>query len=212
MESTNSVLINEWANNPANGAGTDWVLQFGEFPELNKVRKVINPDSFDESKGDSLIKKFKKEFISFNQDSLFQAYLIEVKELNEKVINQVKQSKTIQHLPAYLEKYYGSELGSYNLILSPLVHSGGFNSKFIADGKIEVYAIIGPNGEIEHIPYFEKEYLETINLLEEVGDMKLLGEIDPKTQEIVAAARKRHRKIPKIGKPYSTRRSTAKIK
>ena len=62
---------------------TDWVLQFGDFPELNKLREVINPDSFDESKGDYLIKKFKKELISFNQDSLFQAYLIEVKELNE---------------------------------------------------------------------------------------------------------------------------------
>jgi hypothetical protein len=148
---------------------TDWVLQFGEFPELNKVREVINPDSFDESKRDYLIKKFKKELISFNQDSLFQAYLIEVKELNEKVINQVKQSKSIQHLPAYLEKYYGTELGSYNLILSPLVHSGGFNSKFIADGKIEVYAIIGPNGEIEHIPYFEKEYLEMDMILHEFG-------------------------------------------
>ncbi|WP_415374562.1 DUF4932 domain-containing protein [Patiriisocius sp. Uisw_017] len=148
---------------------TDWVLQFGEFPELNKVREVINPDSFDESKGDYLIKKFKKEFISFNQDTLFQAYLAEVKELNEKVLNQVKQSKSIQHLPTYLEKYYGSELGSYNLILSPLVHSGGFNSKFIADGKTEVYAIIGPNGEIEHIPYFEKEFLEMDLILHEFG-------------------------------------------
>lgn len=148
---------------------TDWVLQFGKFPELTKVREVVNPESFDESKGDYLIRKFKKELISFNQDSLFQVYLIEIKALNEKVINQVKQSKSIQHLPAYLEEYYGSELGSYNLILSPLVHSGGFNSKFIADGKIEVYAIIGPNGEIEHIPYFEKEYLEMDMILHEFG-------------------------------------------
>ncbi|GER57906.1 hypothetical protein ULMA_00140 [Patiriisocius marinus] len=148
---------------------TDWVLQFGEFPELTKVREVVNPAPFDESKGVYLIRKFKKELISFNQDSLFQAYLSEIKALNEKVINQVKQSKSIQHLPAYLEEYYGSELGSYNLILSPLVHSGGFNSKFIADGKIEVYAIIGPNGEIEHIPYFEKEYLEMDMILHEFG-------------------------------------------
>ena len=136
---------------------------------MNKVREVINPDSFDESKGDYLINKFKKEFISFNQDSLFQAYLIDVKELNEKVINQIKQSKSIQNLPTYLEKYYGTKLGSYNLILSPLVHSGGFNSKFIADGKKEVYAIIGPNGEIEHIPYFEKKFLEMDLILHEFG-------------------------------------------
>ncbi|WP_349663409.1 DUF4932 domain-containing protein [Cellulophaga lytica] len=148
---------------------TDWALQFGEFPELNKVREVINPDSFDESKGDYLIKKFKKEFISFNQDSLFQAYLTEVKVLNEKVINQVKQSKSIENLPAYLEKYYGTKLSSYNLILSPLVHSGGFNAEFLANGKKEVYAIIGPNGEVEYIPYFEKKFLEMDLILHEFG-------------------------------------------
>ncbi|AIM59836.1 hypothetical protein IX49_04615 [Cellulophaga lytica] len=148
---------------------TDWVLQFGEFPELNKVREVINPDYFDESKGDYLIKKFKKEFISFNQDSLFQAYLTEVKVLNEKVINQVKQSKSIQNLPAYLEKYYGTKLGSYNLILSPLVHSGGFNAEFVENEKKEVYAIIGPNGEIDFVPYFDQDYLETDMIIHEFG-------------------------------------------
>lgn len=146
---------------------TDWVLQFDKFPKLNKVREVINSDFFDESKGNYLIKKFKKELISFNQDPLFQAYLADVKNMNEKVIHKVKQSNTIKHLPTYLEKYYGSKLGSYNLILSPLVHSGGFNSKFIANDKIEAYAIIGPSGEIEHMPYFEKEYLEMDMILHE---------------------------------------------
>lgn len=148
---------------------TDWALQFGKFPELNKVREVAEPYPFIESESDYLIENFKKEFISFNQDSLFQEYLTEIKPLNEKVINQVKESKSIQELPTYLESYYGTELGSYNLILSPLVHSGGFNAEFVENGKKEVYAIIGPNGEIEHIPYFEKEFLEMDLILHEFG-------------------------------------------
>lgn len=148
---------------------TDWVLQFGEFPDLKKVREITTPYPFVESESEYLIEDFKKEFISFNQHSLFQAYLSEVKSLNKKVINQVKQSESIQKLPAYLEKYYGTKLGSYNLILSPLVHSGGFNSEFTANGKKEVYAIIGPNGEIEHIPYYEKKFLEMDLILHEFG-------------------------------------------
>ena len=148
---------------------TDWALQFGKFPELNKVREVAEPYSFVETDSEYLLKNFKKEFISFNQDSLFQEYLTEIKPLNEKIINQVKESKSIQELPTYLERYYGTKLGSYNLILSPLVHSGGFNAEFIEDGKKEVYAIIGPNGEIEHIPYFEKEFLEMDLILHEFG-------------------------------------------
>ncbi len=148
---------------------THWALQFGKFPELNKVREVAKPYSFVKNEKSYLIENFKKEFISFNQDSLFQEYLTEIKPLNQKVINQVKTSKTIQELPTYLEKYYGTELGSYNLILSPLVHSGGFNAEFIENGKKEVYAIIGPNGEIDFIPYFDQDYLETDMILHEFG-------------------------------------------
>ncbi|MCB0450972.1 MAG: DUF4932 domain-containing protein [Confluentibacter sp.] len=146
---------------------TDWALQFDKFPELNKVREVAKPYPFAES--NDIIENFKKEFISFNQDSLFQVYLTEIKQLNEKVLNQVKASKSIQELPTYLETYYGTKLGSYNLILSPLVHSGGFNAEFIENGKKQVYAIIGPNGEIEHIPYFGKDYIEMDMILHEFG-------------------------------------------
>lgn len=148
---------------------THWALQFGKFPELNKVREVAEPYPFVETDSEYLLKNFKKEFISFNQDSLFQEYLTEIKPLNEKIIDQVKESKTIQELPTYLERYYGTELGSYNLILSPLVHSGGFNAEFIENGKKEVYAIIGPNGEIDFIPYFDQDYLETDMILHEFG-------------------------------------------
>lgn len=148
---------------------TDWVLQFGKFPELKKVRKNTNQHTYIKKKHNDLIKNFKEEFISFNQDSLFQAYLLEVKPVNDKVINQVKKSKSIENLPTYLENYYGTKLGSYNLILSPLVHSGGFNAEFITNTKKEVYAIIGPNGEIDYIPYFEKKFLEMDLILHEFG-------------------------------------------
>lgn len=93
-----------------------------------------------------------------------------VKPINEQIISQIKKSETIDELPIYLEKYYGKKLSSYNLILSPLLHSGGFNSEITdQNGKKEVYALIGPNGEIDFVPYFDKNYMETDMILHEFG-------------------------------------------
>lgn len=126
----------------------EWILQFSNFPEFQKVKeKADNYSTVPENKK-YLLEEFRKELIKFNQDTLFQKYLKAVKPLNEKVISQVKNSETIDKLPSFLEDYYGKKLNSYNLILSPLIHAGGFNSEIInKNGESEVYAILGPNGK-----------------------------------------------------------------
>jgi len=149
----------------------EWILQFSDFPELKKTNNKKNANSESIEKGkENLLEEFKRELIKFNQDSLFQKYLKEIKPINEVVINKILESKTILDLPNYLEEYYGTKLFSYNLILSPLIHSGGFNVEMINQrGETEVYATIGPNGEIDFYPHFEKEYLETDMILHEFG-------------------------------------------
>jgi len=148
----------------------EWVLQFSDFPKFKKIKeKVDNYETVPKAKK-NLLENFRKELIKFNQDTLFQSYLSEIKPINQKVISQVKESETISELPTYLEKFYGKKLNSYNLILSPLLHSGGFNSEIInQNGEKEVYALIGPNGEIDFMPYFDKNYLETDLILHEFG-------------------------------------------
>jgi hypothetical protein len=149
----------------------EWILLFSDFPEFKKINNTKNANIESIEKGkENLLEEFKNELIKFNQDSLFQKYLKEIKPINEKVINKVLESKTILDLPNYLEEYYGTKLYSYNLILSPLIHSGGFNSEIINQrGETEVYTTIGPNGEIDFYPHFEKEYLETDMILHEFG-------------------------------------------
>lgn len=148
----------------------EWILQFSNFPEFQKVKeKADNYSTVPENKK-YLLEEFRKELIKFNQDTLFQKYLKAVKPLNEKVISQVKNSETIDKLPSFLEDYYGKKLNSYNLILSPLIHAGGFNSEIInKNGESEVYAILGPNGEIDFVPYFDKDFIETDLILHEFG-------------------------------------------
>lgn len=149
----------------------EWTLQFSSFPEFKKIKSRADNSGLTYPKEkEYLLKKFRKELILFHQDSLVQKYLREVTPLNKKVISQVKSSSSINQLTSYLEEYYGKNFGSYHLIISPLLHSGGFNAEMINDkGEKEIYALIGPNGEIDFIPYFDKDYLEMDLIIHEFG-------------------------------------------
>jgi hypothetical protein len=143
-------------------------MQFDSFPNLTQTKSSIEPIIY--SDNDILLTEFKKELINFHYDPLFQKFLKQVSSINEKLINQVNNSKTINELPSYLEEYYGIKLNSYNLILSPFLHTGGFNIEMkLANNQKEISSIIGPNGEIDFIPYFDKDYMETDMILHEFG-------------------------------------------
>ncbi len=148
----------------------EWVLKFSQFPETIQEN---NKDLTHENQSDKkrqLLSEFKKELIKFHQDSLYQKYLGSVASYKAAVLSTLNSSKSIYRLPVYLEDYYGKSLMSYNLIVSPLVHSGGFNIELEdANQSKEVYAVIGPNGEVDFIPYFDKDYLEYDMILHEFG-------------------------------------------
>lgn len=149
----------------------EWILQYSEFPEFKKIKNKSDKEDETITKGkEYLLEEFKTELIKFNQEELFQKYFKATKPINQKVIEKILESKTISFLPDYLEEYFGTKLSSYNLILSPFLHSGGYNSEIINEnGEKEVYAIIGPNGEIDFLPHFDKDYLETDMILHEFG-------------------------------------------
>ena len=121
----------------------EWILQYSDFPKFEKIKTKSDAEDETITKGkEYLLEEFRNELTKFNQDSLFQNYLKAIKPINEKIINKILQSKTIRYLPDYLEDYYGTKLSSYNLILSPLIHSGGFNAEITNQkGEKEVYAL-----------------------------------------------------------------------
>lgn len=148
----------------------EWILQYSNFPDFKKVKNKADNYATVSGNKEYLLEEFKEELIKFNQDTLFQKYIKAVQPLNERVLSQVKNSPSIKKLPVYLEEYYGKKLSSYNLIISPLLHTGGFNSEIINEkGEKEVYALLGPNGEIDFVPYFDRDFIETDLILHEFG-------------------------------------------
>lgn len=54
-----------------------------------------------------------------------------------------------------LEEYFGIRQNSYNIVLAPLFHDGGFATKILLDdGKYDIYSIIGPTDSIDGKPSF----------------------------------------------------------
>lgn len=149
----------------------EWALQYSHLPEFKKEKNRADKNDPLIAEGkEYLLEEFRTAMISFYNDSLFQKYRNEMQTINNKVIATIRESKSIELLPQYLESYYGQKLASYNLIISPLLHSGGFNAEIVNEKQNkEVYALIGPNGEIKFYPYFEKDYLEMDLILHEFG-------------------------------------------
>lgn len=98
-----------------------------------------------------------------NFNNFYEKNLPLYQTLVDKVYNNIKELE----ITKVLDDYYGMKVNSYNLILAPMLHSGGYGPKIKGEnGLYDVYAIIGPsstiteNGEI--IPDFS---IDTINHL-----------------------------------------------
>ena len=69
-----------------------------------------------------------------------------------------------------LERYFGMSQNSYNLILSPLLHAGGFGPRVSTrDGALDVYSIIGPLSAVAGMPMFGTGLPLLANIWHEFG-------------------------------------------
>jgi hypothetical protein len=73
--------------------------------------------------------------------------------------NNIKEYDLVKDL----EDYYGMKQNSYNLILAPLFHSGGYGPRVKTDGgNYDIYGIIGPHDVKDGIPQYNKEIIRYI--------------------------------------------------
>ena len=69
-----------------------------------------------------------------------------------------------------LENYFGMNQNSYNLILSPLLHAGGFGPRVSTrDGALDIYSIIGPLSSVAGMPMFGTGLSIFVNIWHEFG-------------------------------------------
>lgn len=114
------------------------------------------------------LNKLTKELKNFAVDTKFQEFFNNHRDFYNSVVEKNAEVIGNSNYISYLEQYYGMKQNSYNIILAPMFHSGGFGPKIEAEnGLYDVYSIQGPNSLKENIPMFgDKEGFKYLALHE----------------------------------------------
>nr|BAL56854.1 hypothetical conserved protein [uncultured Acetothermia bacterium] len=115
------------------------------FPDYLKAR----------AGGEKQLKRFVEALRNFAHETQFMVFFKAHQGFFSQMVAKAYRNLTRIDIVEELERYYGMKQHSYTIILAPLFHQGGFGAKIRrADGRFDVYAILGPTGTLEGIPIF----------------------------------------------------------
>lgn len=137
----------------------------------NPLNLEVKKDFDDEIKSRATkesLNKLAKELKNFGVDTKFQEFFKSHMDFYNSVVEKNAEVMGNSNYISYLEQYYGMKQNSYNIILAPMFHSGGFGPKIEAEnGLYDVYSIEGPNSLKGNIPMFgDKEGFKYLALHE----------------------------------------------
>jgi hypothetical protein len=149
----------------------NWIFQFSDLPEFENNYRVDFSFSERPVNADSL-ELLRKELISFYTETKCDSFFTAQNQFFEKMISKAETSISRKDLPNVIEDYYGIHKDAdYSVVLSPLMHSGGYaiecDNK--TTNKKQLLAMCGPNGEIDFIPVFDRQFLEYDMIIHELG-------------------------------------------
>jgi hypothetical protein len=111
----------------------------------------LSDDVLERAGGRSKLEAFIEAMRDFADDSDFMQFYSENTPFYQDLIADVEAMVHAEDL-TLLREYYGMHQHSYNILLVPMFHAGGFGSRVErGDGQFDVYSINGPhavNGEL----------------------------------------------------------------
>lgn len=131
---------------------------------LKLEQKIQFTDYLKERAGDEdVLKDFIAEAKNFAIDTNFTDFYKNNKEFYRSLVDSVANDVKDLNLTTALDDYYGMDRNSYNIVLAPLFHSGGYGPRIIGEnGLYDIYGIIGPTKEDAGTPGFSKKNIKYI--------------------------------------------------
>ncbi|MDR7855968.1 DUF4932 domain-containing protein [Tissierella sp.] len=117
-----------------------------------KENNILPKDLTGRISGENEVFKFIDELRDFTVKSDFNKYYEQNIPFYQAMIDNVYKDIKDMELIEKLDDYYGMGVNSYNLILAPMLHAGGYGPRVEAEnGLYDVYGIIGPQSIMEDI-------------------------------------------------------------
>ncbi len=136
------------------------MLHLSPLPSLEKV-VPFEEDTIIRAGGEENLKEFTSALKDYANKSKFNDFYVNNSEFYKTIVNNTYSSIKGLDLSNKLESYYGIKHNSYNLIIAPLIHSGGYGPKVKRpDGSWDIFAIIGPTEVDNNIPKFDTETIK----------------------------------------------------
>jgi hypothetical protein len=136
----------------------NWLFQHTEFPEFKKRQSIGFPFEVRSFDPDTM-ELFREELLNFYTDADCERFLNGQKSFFEKMVLSVEDSFSRKDIIDIIEAYFGiKKSANYYVLLSPLMHSGGFAIE--RTDSNELYALVGPSGNKGPLPGFDNAYVE----------------------------------------------------
>lgn len=137
------------------------------FPEL-EVAVPFEENHLIYGKHQDTLDLFIRELKDFYRASSFHSFFEAQQPFYDSIAADVRSKLSGKDYVGILEAYYRAGQASYNVIVSPLLHEGGFGPRLKrADGSHDLYAFIGPAGNSGAFPQFNANYLALDLILHE---------------------------------------------
>jgi hypothetical protein len=122
-----------------------------------KVKQDFN-DYLKNRVGEASLKKFAEQINKFAKDTKFDEFFNNHRDFYKSVVDKNAEVMGNSNYIDNLEQYYGMKQNSYNIVLSPMFHSGGFGPRVENEnGNYDVYSIQGPASVKDDTPMFGDE-------------------------------------------------------
>ncbi|MFZ5353033.1 MAG: DUF4932 domain-containing protein [Bacillota bacterium] len=139
-------------------------------PPALEYSTAIPKEYLNRSGGKKSLNDFISKLRAFYTETDFESFYKSNDEFYNAVLNKVSDDIKDFQLEARLNEYYGMKANSYNLVLAPMLHTGGYGIRVKnANGQYDVYAFIGPMdiytqnaGAYNKLPSFSKEEIASL--------------------------------------------------
>ncbi len=137
------------------------ILYHYSFPDFEQIHPFTEEEKqqIDFKKHKSLIEEFFKAAKDFYIESKFHIFYKKHQSLYDELIKSVKNEIDNYEVINVMEDHYGMSQKTYNLVLTPLLHDGGFATRIVEADGANLYAIIGPSEATDGRPSYNSEKL-----------------------------------------------------